>query len=125
MVVTSQWASFAQRSPEYQPKVVLGARHGYHPDNSYVGYDYYYGYEWEDVEYEYGTYDWLEPYLEYVGPPSNVTLTSLGATGGGPHGTGYVSFEAESLQFLQGGNRGYRRAGGANSCNWAARLLPL
>ena len=73
-----------------------------------MGYDYYYGYEWEDVEYEYGTYDWLEPYLEYVGPPSNVTLTSLGATGGGPHGTGYVSFEAESLQFLQGGNRSVR-----------------
>ena len=56
MIVTSQWASFAQNSSKYQPKVVLGARHGYDPDDgSGSGYDYYYGYEYESVEYEYSS----------------------------------------------------------------------
>jgi cysteine-rich repeat protein len=99
MIVTSQWASFNQSSKKHQPTLVLGARYGLPPDHPLTGYDYYYGYDYESAN-DYEVADKV-----YVGPPPNVTLTSLGIASAGPRGTGCVNFQAESFEFLEGGTR--------------------
>ena len=109
MVVTSQWASFNQSSKKHQPTLVLGARYGLPPDHPLTGYDYYYGYDYESAN-DYEVADKV-----YVGPPPNMTLTSLGIASVGPRGTGCVNFQAESLEFLEGGTRRIQLHASANS----------
>jgi len=120
-----QWASFNQSNETLQPSVVLGARYGVARADHRHGKDYYYGYDSEGSSGDGYGYQEHEYVGDKFGPPSNLSFTSLSVPGGGPQGTGYVTFDASYREFLYGGARALQMLSGSSNSSGGLTIVAV